>query len=89
MDGMVEAELVDRIARSTGLARGEAARVVADVVDFYTEPTEDFVRRRHARLRLDGVRNPEIFRRIRSELAQRVVAPPDLSERQLRRLVYG
>ena len=84
-----EAELVNRVVRSTGLSPGEAARVIADVVDFYAEPVEDFVRRRHARLQLQGRKNAEIFARIRDELAERVIAPPVLSERQLRRLVYG
>jgi hypothetical protein len=35
------------------------------------------------------MRNPQIFAQIRGELARRVVAPPTLSERQLRRIVYG
>ena len=48
-----------------------------------------YVRRRHAELKTFGVRNPEIFARLADELAQRVVAAPELSERQLRRIVYG
>ena len=48
-----------------------------------------YVRERHARLQTYGARNPEIFSRIAEELAQRVVAAPELSERQLRRIVYG
>ena len=78
-----------RVVRSTGLSPGEAARVVADVVDFFAEPVEDYVRRRHTRMQLLGLKNPEIFARIRDELGTRVVAPPELSERQLRRLIYG
>ena len=47
------------------------------------------MRRRHAELKTHGVRNPEIFARLAEELAHRVVAAPALSERQLRRIVYG
>lgn len=86
---MPEAELVRRVASSSGVSIGEASRIVADVVAFYAEPADDFVRRRHARLQADGLRNAEIFALIRGELSRRVVAPPDLSERQLRRIVYG
>ena len=86
---MPEPELVRHVAVSGGLPAGEATRLIADVVAYYAEPTEDFVRRRHARLKASGMRNPEIFAQVRSELAARVVAPPDLSERQLRRIVYG
>jgi hypothetical protein len=50
---------------------------------------EDYVRRRHAHLKTYGARNDEIFARIAEELAGRVVAAPALTERQLRRLVYG
>ena len=84
-----DAELVDRIASSTGLSAAEAARVVDDVVAFHAERVEEFVRRRHAHLKTYGVRNPEIFARIAEELAGRVVSAPPLTERQLRRIVYG
>nr|WP_246378654.1 hypothetical protein [Nocardioides ginsengisegetis] len=71
------------------MSPAEATRVVEDVVAFHAEPVEDYVRRRHADLKTYGAKNPEIFARIAEELAARVVAAPQLSERQLRRLVYG
>jgi hypothetical protein len=88
-DAVHDRDLVDRIAASTGLTPGEAARVVADVLAWYREPVEDFVRRRHAHYQLYGKRNPEIFALIADELTTRLVAPPALSERKLRRIVYG
>ena len=84
-----DAALVARIVASTGLSPAEAARVVEDVVAFHAEPVEDYVRRRHAQMKTYGARNDEIFARIAEELAGRVVAAPGLSERQLRRIVYG
>ena len=84
-----DVELVARIVASTGLSPAEAARVVEDVVAFHAEPVEDYVRRRHAHLKTYGAKNDEIFTRIAEELANRVVAAPGLSERQLRRIVYG
>jgi hypothetical protein len=81
--------LVERIAASTGLSVAEAARVVEDVVAFHHETVESYVRRRHAHLKTYGARNDEIFARIAEELAGRVVAAPELTERQLRRLIYG
>jgi len=82
-------DLTERVAASTGLALAEADRVVADVLAWYREPLEDYVRRRHAHYQLRGKRNPEIFALIIEELAGRLVAPPRLSERQLRRIIYG
>jgi hypothetical protein len=82
-------DLVDRVAASTGLTPAEATRVVEDVLAWYREPVEDYVRRRHAYHRLYGKHNPEIFELIAKELADRLVAAPALSQRQLRRIVYG
>ena len=82
-------DLIDRVANSTGLTPGEATRVVEDVLSWYREPVEDYVRRRHAHHQLYGKRNEEIFALIADELADRLVAAPTLSQRQLRRIVYG
>ncbi len=81
--------LVDHLVTTTELTAAEAARVVEDVIAFHHEPVEDYVRRRHAELKTHGGRNPEIFANLAGELAHRVVAAPALSERQLRRIVYG
>jgi uncharacterized membrane protein len=86
---IVDPALVDHLVTSTGLSASEAERVVQDVLAFHAEPVADYVRRRHAQLKTYGARNDEIFARIAGELAGRVVAAPPLSERQLRRLVYG
>ena len=86
---MQSADLVSQVAASTGLTTSVAARVVTDVIAYYYEPVEDFVRRRHAHLKAHGMRNPEIFAQISTELASRVVSAPPLSDRQLRRVVYG
>ncbi|RBO83019.1 hypothetical protein DFR74_12018 [Nocardia puris] len=83
------ADLVRHVAASTGLPEQVAARVVADVVGYFDETAEQFVRRRHAELQARQVRNAEIWRRLADELARRPVAAPAFTERQLRRIVYG
>jgi hypothetical protein len=86
---VADPDLVDRIVASTGLTPGEAARVVDDVVAYHQEPVENYVRRRHAHLQTYGRRNEAIFDLLAAELADRVVAAPTLTARQLRRIVYG
>lgn len=81
--------LVTHVVESTGLSPTEAARLVEDVLAFHHETLEELVRRRHAELKTYGARNPEIFARLAQELRTRVVAAPDLTERQLRRIIYG
>jgi hypothetical protein len=84
-----DSELVERIVASTGLTAAEAARVIEDVVAHHAERVEEYVRRRHAELKTHGASNPEIFTRIAEELGGRVVGAPPLTERQLRRIIYG
>jgi hypothetical protein len=86
---VADRELVDRIVASTDLSQAEANRVVEDVLAWYAEPLIDYVRRRHAELRLLGSRNPEIYRLLGIEIRQRLFAAPAVSERQLRRFIYG
>jgi hypothetical protein len=85
----VDAELVEYLARSCSFSPAEAARVVADVLGYFSEPPEDFVRRRHRELKARGLTNDEAFGQIAGEIPRRRYAPPDLSPRQLRRIVYG
>ncbi len=85
----VDVALVNHLVAGTGLTPTEAQRVVEDVLAFYAEPLEEYVRRRHAELKTYGAKNDEIFVRIAEELTERVVAAPSLSERQLRRIIYS
>jgi len=82
-------ELVAHLCRTTPLGPGEAARVVADVLAYFSETTEEYIRRRHAELQARGLTNDRIFERIGAELAATRVAAPALTARQLRRVVYG
>ncbi|MEU5898577.1 MULTISPECIES: hypothetical protein [Streptomyces] len=82
-------DLVDHLTRSTPLQRGEALRVVQDVLAYFDETTEQFVRRRHRELQGQGLLNAAIFQQVSAELEYRAVAPPELTLRQLRRIVYG
>lgn len=82
-------DLIVHLTRTSPLGPGEAARVVADVLSYFSESSEEYVRRRHGELQARGFTNDEIFPRIAAELKARRVAAPELSLRQLRRIVYG
>ena len=82
-------DLVRHVAASTGLPGPVAARVVADVVAYFAETTEQYVRRRHRELAARERRNAEIWPVLVAELARRPVAAGPVTERRLRRIVYG
>lgn len=81
-------DLARYLAASTGLPQPTAVRVVADVATYFNETVEEFVRRRHTELRRRQYKNDEIWPQVVAELEQRRFAAPELSERQLRRIVY-
>jgi hypothetical protein len=82
-------ELVAHLVRTSGLPFGQLNRLVEDVLAFFDESAEEFVRRRHGELQQDGEPNAAIFTRICQEAARRRFRAPSFSERQIRRIVYG
>ena len=82
-------DLVEYLIRTCPLSPAEAARVVADVLGYFSEPAADYVRRRHRELKAKGLTNDLAFEQIAAEIPQRRYAPPEFSLRQLRRIVYG
>lgn len=89
MNECYPAELVRHVAVSTGLPEATASRVVADIAAYFGETVEEFVRRRHGELKRGQRKNSEIWPRIAAELGGRRFRAPEMSQRQLRRLVYG
>jgi hypothetical protein len=81
-------DLLRHVVATTGLPPATAARVISDVIGYFAETAEQYVRRRHAELRARH-RNDEIWCLIAAELASRPVAAPPVSARRLRRIVYG
>jgi hypothetical protein len=82
-------DLVEYLIRTCPLSPAEAARVVADVLGYFSEAADDYVRRRHRELKARGLTNDVAFEQIATEIPQRRYAPPAFSLRQLRRIVYG
>jgi hypothetical protein len=75
-----------RLSRGSGF---EVEKVVRETLDYFSETVEQFVARRHAELQAEDLRNDAIWQRLADELRARRFAAPPLSERQIRRLVYG
>jgi hypothetical protein len=82
-------ELITYLTRTTRLSEAEATRVVNEVLSYLAETPESFVRRRHHALQGEGLANSVIFARLAAELAQLRFRAEALSERQIRRIIYG
>ncbi len=89
MSAAVPPDLVRHVTLTTELPSAVAERLVADVLEYFDETVEGFVRRRHSELQSRGVKNADIWTMVSAELTERRWIAPELSERQLRRIVYG
>ena len=89
MDETYPQDLIRNVAASTGLPEATASRVVMDVAAYFSETVDQFVTRRHAELQAEGgKRNDDIWPQLAAELKGRRFRAEDLTERQLRRIVY-
>ena len=82
-------DLVEHLGRTSRLDGPQARRLVEEVLTYFSDTVERFVRRRHLELQAEQYRNEEIFERIAGELRARRFAAPAMSARQIRRLIYG
>lgn len=82
--------LINHLCHSSGLTSPEAHKIVDEVIAYFSETPEDYVRRRHLEIKQElGLSNAQIFQRIETELTQLVFAAPTLTQRQIRRIIYG
>ncbi len=82
-------ELIDYLGRTHGLSERTAQRLVDEVLSYCQETVEEFIRRRHRELQALDLKNEAIFAEIAAELSTRRFCAPPLTERQIRRLIYG
>jgi hypothetical protein len=71
------------------VAERELDKVVAELMDHWSETDRDWVLRRHRELMKEGLPARLVYGHIRAELEGRRFAPRPMSERQIRRLIYG
>ncbi len=82
-------DLIKHLGRNTVLSEQQASQVVAEVLAYFNEDTESFIRRRHREMQQQGYSNTEIFTAIQGELRSRLFPAASISERQIRRMIYG
>lgn len=82
-------ELARHLTRNLGLDARIATRAVAEMLAYLDETAEDFVVRRHRELQQAGLSNEQAFAVLQCETESRRFAIKPLSQRQIRRLIYG
>lgn len=77
------------LADRYGLGEEEFTKLLDDLWLLTGETVEGFARRRHGELQADGIGNDLGFSIIGQEIQAGRFAPPTLSLRQIRRIIYG
>jgi len=79
----------DHLLAIVDITEPELAKVIADLLDHWSETLSEFVVRRHKELQRSGIPNRLAYPQIRDEVSRRRFMAEPLSERQVRRLLYG
>jgi len=82
-------ELKSHSIETYNISAGTFDRLHEQFLAFYDQTLEEFVCRRHQELQKAGMKNHEIFWRIQIESTNQRFDVRRLSQRQIRRLVYG
>ena len=77
------------IVSSFNISDSDFDRLIEEINNYYIETPEEFIRHRHFQLRRDGLKNEIIYKRILEEIKTRRFSAGNLSERQIRRIIYG
>lgn len=83
-------EQLDHLAVTLGLPQDRLARLLEEVRTLYGMTLPDFVKSRHAEYRQRmGLRNEDIYRRILEDIREWRFKAPEVSIRQIRRMIHG
>lgn len=82
-------EFAQHLLRIVDIEEKDLEKIVDELVEHWSETTDEFVRRRHRELQRAGVPNRLVYGQIAEELQLRPVRSAPLSVRQVRRIIYG
>ena len=86
---MQSSELKNHLKETYGIPAEAFDRLMEEFLFYFGSTLEEFVRERHLQLQKMGKKNPEIYRQIAAEARNLRFAADDLSERRVRRIIYG
>lgn len=86
---MIPERLKDQLRRAYGIEPSVADQLWKDLLAYFEEDPQEFVRRRHIELQDQGFKNQEIYDQLEKELTSMLFPGPKLTQRQLRRMIYG
>ncbi len=86
---MPEETFRSHLSYTFGISEESAQRILEEFLGHYGKSVEEYVRERHLKLQEEGIANEAAFRRLKQEIAGRRFRAPELTIRQIRRMIYG
>jgi hypothetical protein len=86
---MRDVDFKDHIMFSFNLTEQDFERLMDEFLGYFGSTLEEFVRGRQAEFHKEGKKNQEIYTLIAQEAFRMRFAEDPLSERQIRRIIYG
>ncbi len=73
----------------TGLEASILVKVLEETRAWYSKDFPAWIRNRHRELQRQGMRNADIYPQLCEEAKRILVRPESITERQIRRVIYG
>jgi hypothetical protein len=86
---MRDAEFKRHILDTYNISEGDFGRLIEEFLEHFDSTLNDYVRSRHSELQKEGGRNTAIYRVLMREIEDRRFAAGPLTERKIRRIIYG
>ena len=84
-----KAELKDYLISAYPLSERDIERILEEINGFYDITVHDYIQSRHQELISHGKKNNVIYQQLLEEINERRFRAPKLSQRQVRRIIYG
>ncbi len=84
-----EPELLGHLQTVTGLEASILVKLLEETRAWYAKDFPTWIRDRHRELQRQGMRNADIYPLLREEAGRILVHPEPMTERQIRRVIYG
>lgn len=85
----LDEQFEQHLLSSYSLGKVELYRLLDDLSGAFDESVESYIQKRHLALQKEGKKNAFIYEVIQRELKTHRFIAPELSIRQIRRVIYG
>ncbi len=82
-------DFLNYLLANHSIEKKELIRLLDDISGALDSTVQDYIQERHFTLQKEGKRNSEIYSQLQKEIKNLRFVAPDLSVRQIRRIIYG